>query len=105
MQTILPQDMSKSMIHLSLLIVATALVGLALFVWSANKDSRVHGGFALLSVSLAAWTVGIAGTVLGSSCQYSLRLTFVGASLAPSAFLAFVHAYPTRSRWPTIGLL
>jgi PAS domain S-box-containing protein len=93
------------MIHLSLLIIAAALVGLALLVWRARKESEVHRGFALSSLSLAAWTVGIAGTYSGILAEISLRLTFVGASLAPSAFLVFIHAYPTRSRWPTANML
>ncbi|HEY7363778.1 MAG TPA: histidine kinase N-terminal 7TM domain-containing protein, partial [Methylomirabilota bacterium] len=93
------------MIHLSLLLVAAALVGLALFVWRANKNGEANRGFAICSISLAAWTVGIAGTYSGVLADISLRLTFAGSSLAASTFLAFVHSYPIRSRWPSIGLL
>jgi PAS domain S-box-containing protein len=89
------------MINLSLLFIATALVGLAGFVWRANKNSDVHRGFAACSLSLAGWTVGIAGTYSGILAEMSLRLTFVGATLAASTFLAFVHAYPTPSRRPS----
>jgi PAS domain S-box-containing protein len=93
------------MIHVSLLLVAAALLALGLLVWRANKASVANRRFAIYAVALAGWTIGIAGTYSAVLADLSLRITFAGASLATPTFLAFVQAFPTRSHQPSKILL
>ncbi len=86
--------------HPALFIVFALLVALSGFVWRAKPKTRLHRLFTLQGLSLAVWTLAIAG--LYNMHQYNLwgRLSFVGASLIPGTILMFVHHYPPTSQWP-----
>jgi len=86
----------------SLIVVLAMLGALALFVWRARPANRLHRLFALQILSFSTWTLGVAGLYNGSD-HFDIwgGLCFAGASLIPSAFLAFVHYYPPESRWPS----
>src|SRR5438132_8169968 len=89
------------MIPLSLAVVAFAEFALALFVWRARVDSATNRSFALFTLLVGVWTIGLAA-VFGHGPQLeSWRFPFAAASFLPAAFLAFARHYPTLSRWPT----
>src|SRR2546426_4170322 len=89
------------MIPLSLALVAFAEFALALFVWRARVDSATNRSFALFTLLVGLWTIGLAA-VFGHGPQLeSWRFPFAAASFLPAAFLAFARHYPTLSRWPT----
>jgi len=85
--------------------LAAVLIGLAVLVWRARSDSAINRFFAVYTVTMAGWVVGIAGLHSGQYLEFWGRLTFASASPMPAAFLAFTQAYPTPSKWPPRWLL
>jgi len=49
------------MVQALLTSLATVMCGLALFVWRARPESPINRSFAVYTVTLAAWVLGIAG--------------------------------------------
>jgi signal transduction histidine kinase len=85
--------------------LATVLCALAIFVWRARSHSNVNRYFAIYTVTMAGWILGIAGLHGGHHLEMWGRFTFASASTMPAAFLAFTQCYPTPSRWPPPWLL
>ena len=85
--------------------LAAVLSGLAILVWRARPDSAINRLFAVYTVTMAGWVVGIAGLHSGQHLELWGRFTFASASPMPAAFLAFTYAYPASSRWPPRWLL
>jgi signal transduction histidine kinase len=85
--------------------LATVLCGLAIFVWRARPDSPINRYFAIYTVTMAGWVLGIAGLHGGQYLEVWGRFTFASASTMPAAFLAFTQCYPTPSAWPPPWLL
>src|SRR5690348_13813391 len=85
--------------------LATVLCGLALFVWRARPENAINRYFAIYTVTMAAWVLGIAGLHGGEHLEIWGRFTFASASTMPAVFLAFTQSFPTRSRWPPPWLL
>jgi signal transduction histidine kinase len=85
--------------------LATVLCGLAIFVWRARPDSGINRYFAIYTVTMAGWVLGIAGLEGGQQLEMWGRFTFASASTMPAAFLAFTQCYPTPSPWPPPWLL
>jgi PAS domain S-box-containing protein len=83
--------------QVSLLLVASALGALALFVWRANRRTQTNTRFAILAVAISMWVVGVAGLQTGFHLEFWARFTFAAASLIPPAFLAFMQAYPVHA--------
>jgi signal transduction histidine kinase len=81
------------------------LCGLAIFVWRAKPDSGINRYFAIYTVTMAAWILGLAGLHGGQHLEMWGRFTFASASTMPAAFLAFMQCYPTPSRWPPAWVL
>ncbi|MBI3827849.1 MAG: GAF domain-containing protein [Candidatus Rokubacteria bacterium] len=71
------------------------------FVWRARPDSRVNRWFALQTIVLALWVVGVGGIYESSYRGIAARLAFASASLIPATVLTFARLYPTSSTWPS----
>ena len=84
--------------HWPLIGVACLHVALSAFVYRANPTSPINRWFAAYTVSLAAWTVGIATVYSVAPAWFGGRLSFAAASLIPATFLELVDHYPSRSR-------
>lgn len=94
------------MISLSLVVLASILAGLAIFVYRARPQSTINRWFAAYTSVVTAWTLAIAGAYSGYHTEQWGRLMFASASLIPTAFLAFSRQFPTLSRFPsTTGLM
>ena len=93
------------MVHLPLLALVVLLIALALFVWSARRDSSVNRWFAAFSLFVASWVLGVAGLQAGTHLDGWARFTFASAALIPASFLAFMRSYPTPSAWPSAFVL
>lgn len=85
---------------IGLLGVAALVAGLGVYVWRAAARNPVNRWFAAYTLSMAAWTSGIAALNSASHLDAWGRFTFASASLIPAFFLAFTRAYPSEGRWP-----
>jgi PAS domain S-box-containing protein len=85
---------------LSFITVALVLMTLAIFVWRAQPDNRVHRCFAFQTVVFALWVAGVGGIYASSYPQLSARLAFASASLIPVALLMFTRSYPASPQGP-----
>jgi signal transduction histidine kinase len=94
-----------SVAYVSLFALSALLATLALFVLRARPDNSVNRWFAVFSISVAGWVLGNGGLQSGTHLDAWGRLTFASATLIPAAFLSFIRAYPTPSRWPSQPLL
>lgn len=92
------------MTTLSLAALALALAGLGLSTWLVKPASSVNRWFAIYTLAVAGWVVGVGGLQSGTSLEAWGRFTFASASLVPAAFVIFTHVYPAPGRWPTRGL-
>ena len=86
---------------LSLVFLASLLVGLAAYIWQARQSNKINRRFAMLTLSIAGWVLAIAGVESEIQTEVWGRVAFVTASLMPVAFLAFSRVFPATSRWPT----
>lgn len=93
------------MILIGLPVLTALLFGLAFFVFRSRPHSPVNRWFSAFTLFTGMWTFGITLSHLYMPSEYALRLTFVGASMAPAAFLAFLRYYPTPNRWPSLPVL
>src|SRR5436190_3042474 len=90
------------MIPFALFLVASLVFALALFVRRARPESKTNRSFALLTLLVGLWVIGMAAAFRqGAQVELWFRVAFAAASFLPAAFLAFAHHYPTLSRWPT----
>ena len=85
---------------LSLLVLATLLTTLAVYVWRARPESAVNTWFGLFTLAMACWVLGIAGVEAGFHTELFGRLTFAGAAFMPPTLLAFSRVFPTPTPWP-----
>lgn len=85
---------------LSLLVLATVLATLAVYVWRARPDNAVNTWFGLFTLAMACWVLGIAGVEAGFLTELFGRLTFAGAAFMPPTLLAFSRVFPTPHPWP-----
>jgi signal transduction histidine kinase len=90
---------------LSLLVLAALLSALALYVWRARPDNSINCWFALFTLALDCWVLGIAGVEGGLHTELFGRLTFASAGFMPPTFLAFSRVFPTASSWPSRGFV
>ncbi|PYN88152.1 MAG: hypothetical protein DMD87_10780 [Candidatus Rokuibacteriota bacterium] len=90
---------------LSLLALASLLLGLAAYIWQARRGSRINRRFAMLTLSIAGWVLGIGGVESGILTEIWGRVTFTAACMMPVAFLAFSRVFPATSRWPSTTIL
>jgi signal transduction histidine kinase len=86
---------------LLLLVLVGLLTALAVYVWRARPDNPINGWFALFTLSLASWALGIAGVEGGLQTETFGRLTFASAAFIPGTFLAFARVFPMASPWPS----
>src|SRR2546427_4642983 len=89
------------MVQISLLAIAVLLLALAIFVWRARPEALTQHWFAIFTLAVANWTIGVAGLQSGDHLDLWGRFTFASATLIPAASLAFIHRYPAQSGWPT----
>ena len=104
----LPPESRRSMISISLYLVACLVLGLGLLVWHARPGE--YGTNRLIRrvrfPDCAIWVLGVAffhsGTTLRFWAPASIR---GGQSHSRSAFLTFVRYYPTPTKWPARWIL
>src|SRR5262245_16647283 len=82
--------------------VALLLLALAIFVLRARRKAATHRWFAMFTIAVANWTIGIAGLQSGTHLDIWGRFTFANAALIPAASLAFISSYPAQSGWRTL---
>src|SRR5437879_3151682 len=93
------------MVQISLLAIAILLLALTIFVWRAKPDALTHRWFAIFTLAVANWTIGIVGLQSESHLDIWGRFTFASAALIPAASLTFIYHYPAQSGWPTSVLV
>jgi PAS domain S-box-containing protein len=87
------------MIQVSLCLVSCMVLGLGFLVWRARPEAPSNRSFGAFSLFSAIWILGV-GLFYGEANLVFWAMTaFAGASLVPSAFLAFVRHYPTPTKW------
>jgi PAS domain S-box-containing protein len=87
------------MIQLSLYIVSCVVFGLSLLVWLARRENSTNRSFALFTVSVGFWVLGVAAFQSSPNLNFWGRFAFAAASFIPATLLVFAHYYPTPSRW------
>jgi PAS domain S-box-containing protein len=92
-------------IQITLSGIALLLLALAIFVLRARRKAATHRWFAIFTLAVANWTIGIAGLQSGSHLDIWGRFTFASATLIPAASLAFINCYPAQSHWRTLLLV
>ena len=80
------------------------LVVLAVYVWRARSSSEVNQRFAVFTLTLAFWVVGIAGVHSTHYPEFWGRSTFASASFFPATSLAFARAFPESGVWRSTRL-
>jgi PAS domain S-box-containing protein len=88
------------MIGAPLLAVACVLVALAIFVWRANWTEPANRWFALFTLSVAGWTIGVGGLQSSNHVDVWGRLAFASANLIPATAYGFIYTYPSCAPWP-----
>jgi signal transduction histidine kinase len=81
-----------------LLSLAVLLIGLAIYGYRARRHNAVNRWFALQTLTLALWVIGIAGTHTGHYPEFWGRWTFSSACLMPATFFGFTCVFPDGSR-------
>src|SRR5437773_1626162 len=89
------------MSQFSLYIVASAVLALAFLVWHARPDSAIIRSFAMFTLFVALWALGVASFQGGANLDFWGRFAFATASVIPASFLAFARQYPTPDGWPS----
>lgn len=89
------------MVTYSLVVVAALAALLALSVFRAAPGRSVNRHFALFSLSISTWIVGIAGIHGTRAAEFWGSVAFCGASLIAPALLSFVSSYPVHSPIPS----
>lgn len=78
--------------------LAALLIALALYGYRARPHSAVNRWFALQTLTLALWSIGVAGTHTSHHTEFWGRWTFASACLMPPAFFGFTCMFPENSR-------
>ncbi|MBM4440086.1 MAG: hypothetical protein FJ027_06680 [Candidatus Rokubacteria bacterium] len=81
-----------------LLALAILLIALAVYGYRARAESPVNRWFALQTLTLVLWIIGIAGTHAGHHPEFWGRWTFASACLMPAAFFGFTCVFPDDGR-------
>src|SRR5437867_9847451 len=89
------------MSQFSLYIVASAVLALAFLVWHARPDSAINRSFAMFTLFVALWALGVASFQGGANLDFWGRFAFASASVITASFLAFARQYPTPVGWPS----
>src|SRR5438445_7035839 len=90
------------MSQFSLYIVASAVLALAFLVWHARPDSAINRSFAMFTLFVALWALGVASFQGGANLDFWGRFAFASASIIPASFLAFTRQYPTPAARPSV---
>jgi PAS domain S-box-containing protein len=85
--------------------IAVLLLALAIFVLRARRKAATHRWFAMFTIAVANWTIGVAGLQSGTHLDIWGRFAFANAALIPAASLAFISSYPAQSGWRTLILV
>ena len=80
---------------LALLTLGTFLLAIAVYGWRSSPYAAVNRNFAIQTLVVTWWVIGIAGTHSAHVTEFWGRWTFAAAALMPAAFLAFVDVFPT----------
>jgi signal transduction histidine kinase len=81
-----------------LLALAALLVAFATYGYRARPQNPINRWFALQTLTLALWIMGIAGTHAGYYTEFWGRWTFASACLMPPAFFGFTSVFPDNKR-------
>lgn len=81
-----------------LLALAVLLITLAAYGYRARPENLVNRWFALQTLTLALWIIGIAGTHAGHYPEFWGRWTFSSACLMPATFFGFTCVFPDNTK-------
>jgi signal transduction histidine kinase len=80
-----------------LLLLATLLLTLGVYGYRGRPGSPINRWFALQTLALALWVIGIAGTHSAYYPEFWGRWTFAAACLIPPTFFGFTCRFPENS--------
>lgn len=81
-----------------LLALAVLLVAFAMYGYRARPENPINRWFALQTLTLALWIMGIAGTHAGYYPEFWGRWTFASACFMPPSFFGFTSVFPDNKR-------
>jgi len=88
--------MNPSEMHwVALLLLGLLLFIIALYGWRSAPQAAVNRRFAVQTVVVTMWVIGIAGARSGHAAEFWGRWIFTSASFMAPAFLAFAEVFPT----------
>jgi signal transduction histidine kinase len=83
---------------LALLTLGTFLLAIAVYGWRSSPYAAVNRNFAIQTLVVTWWVIGIAGTHSAHVAEFWGRWTFAAAALMPAAVLAFADVFPAPER-------
>ena len=83
---------------LVLLILGSLLLSVAIYGWRSSAYAPINRNFAMQTLVVTWWVIGISGAHSAHAAELWGRWTFAAASLMPATFLAFVEVFPTREQ-------
>jgi signal transduction histidine kinase len=89
----------------ALLALALFLIAFATYGYRARPHNPVNRWFALQTLTLALWIIGIAGAHAGYHPEFWGRWSFASACLMPPSFFGFTSVFPENSRPNPVRLL
>ena len=81
---------------LALLLLGILVAAIAIYGWRSAPASVVNRLFAVQTLVVTGWVIGVAGAHSGHAMEFWGSWAFVAASLMPAAFLKFAEAFPTE---------
>src|ERR671930_381845 len=84
-----------------LLALSTLLIILAVYVWRSQPSNTLNRCFAIQTLTIALWVIGIGGTHSAAVPEFWGRWTFAAASLMPCMCLTFAREFPGPKPWPS----
>ncbi|MBI5699803.1 GAF domain-containing protein [Candidatus Saganbacteria bacterium] len=91
----------ESLLLISSLAAAVALLLLGIFVTAVNRGSRLNHAFSFYLFILALWSIGIAGLVNTASFDMAmvwLKVMSTGVVFIPSGFIIFIYIFTEGKR-------
>jgi two-component system nitrogen regulation sensor histidine kinase GlnL len=79
----------------ALLFLGAILLIIAVYGWRSAPQAAVNRRFAIQTLVVTSWVIGIAGARSGYAAEFWGRWIFASAAVMAPAFLAFAEAFPT----------
>lgn len=90
---------------LALLLLGVLLAAIAIYGWRSAPASIVNRLFAVQTLIVTVWVIGVAGAHSGQAMNFWGGWAFAAAALMPAAFLRFAEAFPTEEyKLPSVAI-